>query len=490
MCLSNISRTGLLLPLVLALCACVNSPPRKETQTESSKETESEISFGDSTAIAVPQQTKEETTDSDSTQTAEIALPEEASEPTTETVPTPPVDNIWTRLRSGFVLDKTHPHVQRKVRWYAENPDYMRRVQTRARPFLFFILEEARKRELPHELALLPVVESAFQPFAYSPRHASGLWQFMPSTGSHFGLRQDWWYDGRRDILASTRAALDYLDSLHRYYKGSWELALAAYNAGQGTVNRAIRRNKKNGDPTDFWSLKLPQETRAYVPRLLAFCQLIASPDTYGISLQSIPERPYFTEIGIVSQLDLTLAAEMADISIDELYRLNPGFNRWATAPDESQVLLVPLDRAEEFQARLAKLDPEEHMRWKIYPIQSGDSLSSIAQRHGTTVSHLKQINQLKSLSIRAGGHLLIPRTRSDQDLVTRIALNDRADDLSRHGDTRPPLSYTVRPGDTLWGIGRTYSVSLDKLAQWNELRPEATLFPKQKLVIWQGASN
>ena len=399
--------------------------------------------------------------------------------------PSPAPLDLWARARAGFRLPiPENASIERELNWFISHPEYIKRVQVRARPYLHFILEETEKRGLPTELALLPVVESAFQPFAYSPGRAAGLWQFIPSTGRHYGLKQNWWYDGRRDVVAATRAALDYLQALADEFDGDWELALAGYNAGAGNVRRAIKKNQRRGRPTDFWSLKLPRETRSYVPRLLAFARLLSESDKLGIHFQPLPNRPYFAGVDIGSQLDLALAAEMAGISIEELYRLNPGFNRWATDPKGPHRLQLPVGKVEPFKQRLAQLDPGDRLRWKRYRIKNGDSLGVIARRHGTTVALLQQVNKIRGTRIRAGKHLLIPISskRLNHYALSAGQRKARIQNSTRSGSR---IDYVVQPGDTLWDIARSHKVSHLKLAKWNGMAPRDILHPGQKLVIW-----
>ncbi|MEJ2382242.1 MAG: transglycosylase SLT domain-containing protein [Gammaproteobacteria bacterium] len=262
----------------------------------------------------------------------------------------PPPQTVWQRLRRGFRLpDYDNPRVRTQLQWYANHQEYLKRVMDRAEPFLYMITQQVEKRGMPSEIALLPVVESAFQPFAYSHGRAAGIWQFIPSTGRLYGLKQNWWYDGRRDVVASTDAALDYLDKLDKQFNGDWLLALAAYNSGEGTVASAVARNRRRHIPTDFWSLRLPQETESYAPKLLAIAAIIKNPQKYGIQLKPIPNKPQVALVDVGSQIDLALAADMAGISIEEMYRLNPGFNRWATDPRGPYRLLVPVDKKERF---------------------------------------------------------------------------------------------------------------------------------------------
>jgi membrane-bound lytic murein transglycosylase D len=396
-----------------------------------------------------------------------------------------PEPDLISRMVNGFSMKFSHDkRVIRELNWYSAHPGYIQRIQERAEPYLHFILEEMEKRDIPGEIALLPAVESAFRPFAYSPGRAAGMWQFIPSTGRYFGLKQNWWYDGRRDVVSSTRAALDYLKRLNKQFDGDWELALAAYNSGAGTVRNAIRRNEKRGKPTDFWSLKLPDETSAYVPRLLALSEIFRHPVDHGITLLNLPDEPYFTTVNIDSQLDLALAAKMADLPIQDLYLLNSGFNRWATDPEGPHRLNLPLDKVEGFVAALEKLPPEQRMTWKRYKIKQGDSLSIIARKHKTTVKLLRKINKLRGNTIRAGRHLLIPVSSLSFDDYVYSAEQRKASIQNRLRKGNKQI-YVVKSGDSLWTIARNYNVSYRKLAKWNGMAPGDLLKAGQKLVIW-----
>ena len=265
--------------------------------------------------------------------------------PLHDDLPPTPVQyaDVLDRIRVGSQLpDVDHPWVRAELDWYVRNGEYMGRVFARAQRYLHYIADEVESRGLPMELALLPVVESAFNPFAYSRSHASGLWQFIPGTGKRFDLKQDWWQDQRRDVLDSTRAALDYLTYLHQMFNGDWMLAVAAYNYGSGNVTRAIRRNESLGRDTDFFSLSLPGETRAYVPKLLALGQIVRHPEAYGIALPPIPDAPYFEVVETGGPVDLRLAAELAGVDVEELHALNAGWNQWVTGPDGPHRLLIP----------------------------------------------------------------------------------------------------------------------------------------------------
>ncbi len=370
------------------------------------------------------------------------------------------------------------------VAWYARHQGYLDRVAERAEPYLHLVVEAIEKRDMPAEIALLPVVESAFQPFAYSHGRAAGLWQFVPGTGRRFGLKQNWWYDGRRDVAEATRAALDYLGFLHKEFDGDWLLALAAYNSGEGTVRSAVRRNQRRGKPTDFFSLDLPRETEGYVPRLVAISRIVADPNLHGITLRPISNEPYLARVDVGSQIDLDLVAELAELPIEEIYRYNPGFNRWATAPNGPHKLLLPRDRVEGFKARLADYPANRRMTWTRHRIRKGENLGVIAERYRTTVGLIKKVNGIGGNMIRAGQSLVIPVARTD---LKRYGLSAeqrlaKLQDKDRDGQK---VEYRVRNGDTLWEIARRYNVGVRTLAKWNGIAPRDTLRPGQTLVLW-----
>lgn len=397
-------------------------------------------------------------------------------------------ENLWVSIREGLALPEPHnARVEEQLAWYARHPEYLTRAFARSEPFLHFIQQEVQARHMPSEIALLPVVESAFRPFAYSHGRAAGLWQFIPSTGRRFGLKQNWWYDGRRDVYASTRAALDYLNQLKDDFNGDWLLALAAYNSGEGTVLAAQARNRRLGRPTDFWHLDLPPETRAYVPKLLALGELVADPQRYGIRLPPIPNKPFLAVVQIHSQIDLARAADLAGLSLDEIYRLNPGFNRWATAPNGPHRLLLPKDDAVAFLGKLADLPARERISWTRHRIRPGETLSVIARHYHTTVAMLRRVNHLRSNMIRVGRHLLIP-TASESLARYHLSADQRHMAALRRAPSRRSRKevHIVRPGDTLWRIARNFGVSLRALARWNGLAPGDVLHPGRKLVIWK----
>ena len=422
-----------------------------------------------------------------------IYLPEELLTPAVdplleaeETLAASPADkDLWLRIRNGFQLEADERRaVQQQLDWYVRHPAYITRVFNRAKRFLPYIVAEVESRGMPLELALLPVVESAFDPFAYSHGRAAGLWQIIPGTGKRFGLKQNWWYDGRRDPVAATHAALDYLEYLYKLLDEDWLLAVAAYNSGEGNVKRAQRKNESRSRDTDFWSLSLPKETEAYVPKLLAIRAVVADPESLGLSLPAIEDAPYFEEVATEAQIDLALAADLAGVDIDELYALNAGFNRWATDPDGPHRLMVPVDAAPVLNQALAELPDRERVKWVRYKVKNGDVLGNIASRNGTTVDLLRQINGLKGSMIRAGDYLMIPTATRSLDSYSHSA--DAR--LSRTQDAKrgsQKVEHVVRPGESFWSIGQQYGVSTRSLAKWNGMAPGDTLSVGKKLVIW-----
>jgi membrane-bound lytic murein transglycosylase D len=427
---------------------------------------------------------------------------------------------VWDRLLSLYSLPEiNHPRIDQQLNWYLNNPDYLARIQQRAEPYLHLILDEIEAKNIPGELALLPVVESAFRPEAYSKSDASGLWQFIPATGRLFGLKQNSWYDGRRDVYASTKAATTFLKQLSETFNGDWMLALASYNYGKGNIWKAIERNEDLGLPTDYWSLSLPEETTNYVPRLLAVAKLFANADRYNIPLQHIPNEPYLEVVNIGSQLDLNKAAQMANTPLEHFLKLNPGFNRWCTAPDGPHRLLVPVDQAQTFRRNLAQLPLEDWLsdnpynKQRIdqpsyakaqatpkqdnnaqatqkhyssepaslsqYKVKTGESLTYIAQKNHTTINAIKKANHLSGNNIQAGMTLKVPSSETPGK-IPHLAQTSKTKSTSNR-------IYTVKPGDTFWKIAQSFSVSTQDIAAWNKITVKSPLLPGQKLSIKNG---
>lgn len=399
----------------------------------------------------------------------------------------PEFDDVWERIRYQLSIPVPQNRaVVAERNYYAKHQKYIDRIAKRGEPYLYYIVEEVEKRQIPIEIALLPIVESAFDPFGYSHRSASGIWQFMPATGERFGLKQNWWYDGRRDITESTRAALEYLTYLHKTLDGDWLNAIAAYNSGEGRVLRAIKKNRKKHLPTDFWSLDLPQETTQYVPKLLALSDLLARSEEFKITWNKIANKPAVELVNIGGQIDLAKAAAMADIPITDMYKLNPAFNRWATDPTGPHKLLVPVDKAYQFKAKLAKMDAKDRIRWQQYTVKSGDSLSKIAKQFDTSSDSIKTLNKLPNNTIRIGQQLFVPLSNGeiDNNLLSgqmRVAANNTVNRKKTH---------IVVSGDSLWKISRKYKVSTKDLMKWNKLSKNATLSLGQTLTVYQPAES
>ena len=420
------------------------------------------------------------------TESEQLNQIQESEKPIANEIPSQKTyDNLWMLIRDHLVFENNinRKKVKNKVAWFSRNQQYIDRVVGRAEPYLYHIITRLKEREMPLDLALLPIVESAYQPFALSPSRASGIWQFIPSTGKRYGLKQNWWYDGRRDIVASTDAALDYLESLHKRFNGNWFHALAAYNSGEGNVERAIRKNKKLGKKTDFWALKLPHETRSYVPSLLAIAEVLKNSDKYKINFGKIKNIPYFEVIDVKTQIDLATVSNLSGLTIDEVYLLNPGFNRWATDPSGPHRILIPVGKAQKFKEKLAALPKSERIAWKQHIIQKGESLGLIAERYKTSVSAIKQTNRLKGNMIREGKSLLIPSSKQPTKFYS-LSIEARKFRGLKTSDGKR-YTYIVKRGDNLWDIGRNYGISVGQLTKWNGIAKKSFLRPKQKLIIW-----
>ncbi len=390
------------------------------------------------------------------------------------------------RRNLSFNLDIADKRVATHLGRYAAHQNYINQISDRASRYLFHIVTELQARDMPLDLALLPIVESGFDPFAYSSGRASGMWQFIPETGRMFGLKQDWWYDGRRDVVDSTRAALDYLDHLQKMFDGDWLLALAAYNSGPGTVRKAQRKNRAAGKETDFWHLDLPRETEAYVPKLIALAKLFKTPDAYGVVLPEVSTEPYFKIVQTGGQIDLAQAAALADMELNELYLLNPGYNRWATDPDGPHQLLVYADREQLFTNNIAQLPSNERLIWDRYNIVSGDSLSVIAQRFDVTVDIIKDVNDIKGNLIKAGDQLMIPMA-SKKDTFYGLSADSRLQvkQNAPASSNLTRINHVIKSGDNFWDLSRQYKVNLKSLAKWNNMAPKDILRPGQSLMVW-----
>jgi membrane-bound lytic murein transglycosylase D len=439
--------------------------------------------------------------------------------------------NLWERIRQGYALfEIEHPKIQSAIEHYVKYPAYFERISRKAKPYLYYIVEAIEKRKMPLEIALLPAIESAYEPMALSHKSAAGLWQFMPATGEYYGLTQNEWYDGRRHIMKSTTAALDYLERLHRHFEGDWLLALAAYNYGEGNLGKAIKKNQELDKATDFWALQLPRETREYVPKLLGLSKIIADPKNYGITLQSIANRPYLTQIKLERQIDLSLAALLAGVTWDEFKRLNASYRRELSALDGPYDLIVPVEKARLFKQRLGKLPVElmltqadqfeqtlaqfsaqamqnqteekkaedknegqeklassESLPPKAHQVSSGDNLWNIAKQYGISIATIRQLNNLKSDSLYVGQNLIL---RGVDTLLSTISKTKKAQTQKSsapqdNNALKNKILHTVKSGESLWYIARNYQVGIEKLSQWNGLKRDELLRLGQKLIIW-----
>jgi membrane-bound lytic murein transglycosylase D len=395
--------------------------------------------------------------------------------PPRKAVRKPPRD-LWERIRRDLTWQSIHNEQVGHARdSYLRQSNYLGVVAERASLYLHFIVDEVERRKMPMEIALLPLVESTLNPFAISSERAAGLWQIMPATGKSLGLQQDWWYDGRKDLRASTHAALDYLEMLHAHFDGDWLLALAAYNSGKGRVARAQRVNRDRGLPTDYWSLKLPRETRHYVPRLLALTQIVAYPEAFGVDIPRVYNRPAFEVADAGGQIELARAADLAGVELNDIQALNPGQLRWATSPERPSQLLLPIGTREQFETGVAQLTEADRVRWQHYVIERGDSLIRIAKRFDTEVGLLRQVNGIRGSMIRAGDTLMIPQ---GSEWATSLAMAGPSGEQVRKG-------YRVRRGDSLYRIAGKFNVSVSDIITWNSLDPKAYLQPGQTLTLY-----
>jgi membrane-bound lytic murein transglycosylase D len=395
-------------------------------------------------------------------------------------------DDLWERIRVGFGMpDLGGSLVVARQNWYLARPQLLKTLFERSRRYLYHIVAELEKRGMPTELALLPMVESAFNPMAYSPAHASGLWQFIPSTGKRYELEQNPWYDARRDVLASTNAALDYLQFLYDMH-GDWHLALASYNWGENAVARAIEKNNARGLPTDYMSLTMPSETRNYVPKLQALKNIIANPAAFGIALDPIPNQPYFVTVPKTADIDIKLAARLAEMPVAELVALNPAYNRPVISAAQSAELVLPADKADVFLANLENHD-KPLSSWITHIFKAGEKLEKLAAEHGISLAKLKQANAISARTpVKPGFQLLLPVKGSSaalEPLPVGFAPPPPAQPERATKTVTRRITHTVQRGETLPSIARHYKVSVEDLRRWNSI---GRLFAGQKIAIEQ----
>ena len=408
--------------------------------------------------------------------------------------------DIWQKITDGYQLNQSvNSRIQNEINFYHARPKTIPEALRRASPYLYMITHEIQKRNMPMEIAFLPIIESSFNTKALSSANASGMWQFTPDTAQVRGLKNDWWYDGRRDVYESTVAALDLLQSLHGRLDNDWMLALAAYNWGAPNVKAAVAKNKAKGLPTDYWNLKMPTETMRYVPKLLAVAEMVKSAPQYKIALPNIPNTPLLTRIQIDQQIDLSTAAQMADMSWDDFHRINAGHKRITTNPNEPTHVVVPVDKLSTFAINLTRFAPQTNGKWISYTLTANDTLADLAKRHNTTPEILARVNQL-SYTPKAGQILLIPvdqqqldenvaRT-ADTSLKTTLALESRevanAQALAERKAQlkKQKITHKLRNNQPLAKVAEYYGVTLRSLALVNNLTPQSKLKVGQELII------
>ncbi|WP_027015849.1 transglycosylase SLT domain-containing protein [Comamonas composti] len=393
--------------------------------------------------------------------------------------------DLWVRIRRGFAMpDLEQDLVHDREQWYAARPDYIQRMTERSSKYLFHIVEELERRSMPTELALLPYIESAFNPQAVSSAKAAGMWQFMPATGTYFDLKQNAFRDDRRDVLASTRAALDYLQKLYGMF-GDWHLALAAYNWGEGSVGRAIKRNQKLGLPTGYTDLQMPAETRMYVPKLQAVKNIVADPDAFSTELPLIENHPYFQAVTLDRDIDVELVARLADVELKDFKALNPGLHKPVIFAAGTPEILLPWDNAKVFRRNLQAYDEGQYASWTVWTVPSTISVAEAAQRVGLGESALRSINNIPPrMLIKAGSALMVPRGANVQaDVASHVADNGQIA-LAPEITTRR-TTVKVRKRDTLTSVAGRYGVSVSSLAEWNRLKTNAPLRAGQSLVAY-----
>ena len=398
--------------------------------------------------------------------------------------------NLWSYIANQQKLEiNNNPRIQQQLGWFKKHPDYLTRISERAQPYLYLVVQEIEKEGLPIEIALLPIVESAYYPFSYSHGTAVGVWQFIPSTGRLYGLDQGWWHEDRRHILNSTRAAARYLKDLSKMFNGDWMLAVAAYNAGPGRIQNAVKINQKARKQTDYWSLDLPKETERYIPKLLALSMIVKDPSKFGQQLTPIDNSKFLEVVELNSQFDLALIAQWTGLSIDEIYTYNPGLRRWATPVSLPYELLLPVSTVKSFEDNLEKAGKMPRISWLRHQIKSGDSLIYLAKKYKTTVDQIRSVNELQSDLIRAGEYLIVPLAQENEGYYS---LSEKQREKSRLNTEKnaEKIIYKVVSGDSLWKIAVQFDTTVNNLVRWNQLDLSSPLRIDKELVIWVEDSN
>jgi membrane-bound lytic murein transglycosylase D len=390
-----------------------------------------------------------------------------------------PAEDLWVRIRRGYAIpDIDDPLVATWEEWYSTRPDYVARMIDRSRRYLYYIVVEVEERHMPLEIALLPMVESAYNPNAMSVARASGIWQFTPSTGTHYGLQQNWWFDSRRDVIAATEGALTYLQKLYGDFN-DWQLALAAYNWGEGNVAKAAAKSQAKNRPADYASIKMPDETRNYLPKLQALKNIVRDPEKYGLDLGDIPDAPYFAVVKTNRKIDVKAAAALAEMSIDEFQYLNPQHNRPVIAGADEYTILLPIDKAEVFAAKLDLAD-QPLVSWQAYRMKSGETLQQVAGKFGMSVDALRAVNGIGARARVPAGHMLLVPAEGRADVAAETLTNAVFTTVPQ-GRT---FYYRVNRGDTLGDIASRYAVTVADLRRWNAIGVNGGVTTGQRLRI------
>lgn len=379
------------------------------------------------------------------------------------------LDDLWMRIRSGFILaDMRSQEVHQNENNFTRHQKYIDHIVERSKRYLFHIVEEVERRGMPTEIALLPIIESAFDPEAYSPQHASGLWQLIPSTGKAFGLEQNWWYDERRDVVAATRAALDYLEKLYKMF-GDWKLTLAAYNWGEGSLKKSIDENHNGNARIHFLDLQLPEETRNLVAKLIAVRNIIASPERFGIKLKPLPNRPYFEQVEITQPIDVKLAAELAGVPENEFTALNPAYHRPVIRINDSpRTLLLPVNKVKTFVTNLENYD-KSLVSWRVYRVKEAETMEDLSRRYVIDVAELAEINGIAEHgTLRKGQTLLVPRGKNRGRVNDYLAQNIKNSKRDTYSPLNDQVIYIVKKGDTLYHIAKRYGIDIEEIKLWN----------------------
>ena len=487
--LGRLLASGLsLLPLLLAACATTGDPGSSTSPAP--------------TAVAAPASSP--APDAAASAALAAASAPAAEEAASAPVPVDPLrpevrldlddraaqTDLWVRVRRGFAMpDLDGDRVRDREQWYATRPDYVQRMTERGGRYLFHIVEELERRDMPTELALLPFIESAFNPQAVSSAKASGMWQFMSATGKDFSLKQNVFRDDRRDVLASTRAALDYLQKLHGMF-GDWHLALAAYNWGEGSVQRAIARNQRLGLPTDYASLKMPNETAYYVPKLQAVKNIVARPADFGLTLPELRNHPYFLSVPIERDMDVAVAVKIAGLPLEEFQTLNPQMNKPVILAAGTAQILLPYDNANQFVRQLP-LHRGPLASWTAWRVPKTMRPNEAARQVGMSEAQLREVNRIPlRMLVKAGSTLLVPRGEHRQADVSVEVADNATMALAPEAPALRKLSLKAGRKDSVASVAKRYRVNAAQVAQWNGVAPGASFAPGQTIVMYVGGGK